>query len=60
MIPIRALFDAMVMTPYFPHPDIIIYLEGSFDDIIDRIQVRGRTMEQQTPLSYWEEMYRAL
>lgn len=51
------LFEAMVMTPYFPHPDLLIYLEGSMDDILSRIQERGRQMEQQTPISYWEEMY---
>ncbi|WP_453992595.1 deoxynucleoside kinase [Bacillus nitroreducens] len=51
------LFDAMVMTPYFPHPNLLIYLEGSLDDIINRIQERGRLMEQQTPISYWEEMH---
>src|SRR5690625_4719574 len=28
-----SLFDAMVMTPYFPHPDLLIYLEGSFEDV---------------------------
>ena len=48
----KGLFDAMVMTPYFPHPDLLIYLEGSFDDIVDRIQERGRPMEQQTPIEY--------
>ncbi|MDL4839123.1 deoxynucleoside kinase [Aquibacillus rhizosphaerae] len=53
----RSLFDAMVMTPYFPHPDLLIYLEGTFDDVVDRIKKRGRPMEQQTPLSYWEEMH---
>ncbi len=52
-----SLFEAMVMTPYFPHPDLLIYLEGSLDDVIDRIQERGRPMEQQTPISYWEEMH---
>ncbi|MGR9541880.1 deoxynucleoside kinase [Priestia megaterium] len=52
-----SLFDAMVMTPYFPHPDLLIYLEGSFEDIVDRIQERGRPMEQQTPLDYWKEMH---
>lgn len=52
-----SLFDAMVMTPYFPHPDLLIYLEGSLDDILDRIKVRGRPMEQQTPVAYWEEMH---
>lgn len=51
------LFDAMVMTPYFPHPNVLIYLEGSLDDIVGRIQERGRSMEQQTPITYWEEMH---
>ncbi|MFC0562070.1 deoxynucleoside kinase [Halalkalibacter alkalisediminis] len=52
-----SLFDAMVMTPYFPHPDVLIYLEGSLDHIIGRIQERGREMEQNTPTAYWEEMH---
>ena len=51
------LFEAMVMTPYFPHPNILLYLEGPLDGIISRVQERGRPMEQQTPISYWEEMY---
>ncbi|WP_226671539.1 deoxynucleoside kinase [Metabacillus litoralis] len=53
----RNLFDAMVMTPYFPHPDLLIYLEGSLDDILSRIKLRGRPMEQQTPIDYWKEMH---
>lgn len=53
----KNLFDAMVMTPYFPHPDLLIYLEGPIDDIIGRIQERGREMEQQTPNDYWHEMH---
>lgn len=52
-----SLFEAMVMTPYFPHPDLLIYLEGSIEDILDRIKERGRPMEQQTPVEYWKEMY---
>lgn len=52
-----SLFDAMVMTPYFPHPDLLIYLEGSLDDILLRIKERGRPMEQQTPIDYWQEMH---
>ncbi|WP_062350940.1 deoxynucleoside kinase [Bacillus kwashiorkori] len=51
------LFDSMVMTPFFHHPDILIYLEGSFDHILERIKKRGRPMEQETPITYWEEMY---
>ncbi|WNS75517.1 deoxynucleoside kinase [Bacillus sp. DTU_2020_1000418_1_SI_GHA_SEK_038] len=53
-----SLFEAMVMTPYFPHPDLLIYLEGSLDDILSRIHERGRPMEQQTPIEYWKEMHK--
>jgi deoxyadenosine/deoxycytidine kinase len=52
-----SLFEAMVLTPYFPHPDILIYLEGSFDDILERVKERGRPMEQQTPVAYWKDLY---
>ena len=52
-----SLFQAMVMTPFFPHPDLLIYLEGSFDEIVKRIKERGRPMEQDTPIEYWKEMY---
>lgn len=52
-----SLFEAMVMTPYFPHPDVLIYLEGTFDDVVSRIKERGRPMEQNTDIAYWEEMY---
>ena len=31
------LFNAMVMTPYFPKPDVLIYLECDYDEVIDRI-----------------------
>lgn len=51
------LFESMVMTPYFPHPNLLIYLEGSLEDILQRIKERGRSMEQETPIAYWEEMY---
>ena len=51
------LFEAMVMTPYFPHPDILVYLEGTLDEVLERIEKRGREMEKQTPRSYWEEMH---
>ncbi|MGG3736139.1 deoxynucleoside kinase [Heyndrickxia coagulans] len=50
------LFDAMVMTPYFPHPDLMIYLEGKLENILERIKKRGRPMEQDTPVEYWIEM----
>lgn len=52
------LFEAMVMTPYFPKPDVLIYLDGPLDAIISRVEERGRKMEQQTPVTYWEALYR--
>jgi deoxyadenosine/deoxycytidine kinase len=51
------LYEAMVMTPYFPHPDVLIYLDGPIEDIIARIRGRGRTMEQETPVSYWKDLH---
>ncbi len=53
----KSLFDSMVLTPYFPHPDLLIYLDGNLDTILERIQKRGRDMEIQTPIEYWEEMH---
>lgn len=52
-----SLFNSMVMTPFFHHPDLLIYLEGSFDEVLNRIKERGRPMEQDTPIEYWKEMY---
>jgi deoxyadenosine/deoxycytidine kinase len=51
-----SLFEAMVMSPYFPAPDLLIYLEGTFDEVVERIKERGRPMEQETPIEYWKEM----
>jgi Deoxynucleoside kinase. len=52
-----SLFEAMVMTPFFHHPDLLIYLEGPFEKIVERIRERGRPMEQETPLEYWRDLY---
>ena len=54
----NALFNAMVMTPYFPHPNLIIYLEGDIDEIVGRIGTRGRQMEIDTPVEYWYNLHR--
>src|SRR5699024_2919699 len=51
------LFESMVMTPYFPHPELLIYLEASYDKIVARIHNRGRDIEKNTRISYWEELY---
>ncbi len=52
----KALFEAMVMSPYFEKPDLIIYLEGNIEHVVERIQERGREMEVQTDIDYWREL----
>ncbi|CUN02078.1 deoxynucleoside kinase [Turicibacter sanguinis] len=54
----NSLFNDMVMTPYFPHPNLIIYLEGDIDEIVGRIGTRGRQMEIDTPVEYWYNLHR--
>ena len=52
-----SLFQAMVMTPYFPHPDLVIYLEGDLDEVLRRIDERGRQVELDTPTTYWHDLH---
>ncbi len=40
--------------PYFPKPDLIVYLETSVPVLSDRIEKRGRGYEQKIPASYLE------
>ncbi len=53
----KGLFDNMVMTPFFQKPDIVIYLEGELDHILDRINERARDMEVNTDNKYWNDLY---
>ena len=52
------LFNAMVMTPYFPKPDVLIYLECDYDEVIERIERRGRQMEIETDHAYWQKLFK--
>lgn len=40
--------------PYFPKPDLIVYLATSIPELADRIEKRGRGYEQKIPQSYLE------
>ena len=40
--------------PYFPVPDLIIYMETPVTSVISRIKQRGREYEQEIPQSYLE------
>lgn len=51
------LFEAMVYSPYFNDPDLVIYLEADLDTILERIEERGRDMEIATDRAYWEELF---
>ncbi len=53
----NSLFSAMVYSPFFNHPDIVIYLEGDIDEIINRVNYRGRSMEIETDQSYWKTLH---
>ncbi len=54
----KSLFEAMVISPYFEKPDIIIYLEGNIENVVKRINERGRDMEIKTDINYWRELDR--
>lgn len=51
----RDLFNDMV--PYLKKPDLMIYLDGSLDTIVDRINLRGREMEKTVDLEYWANLH---
>ncbi|MBB5173620.1 deoxynucleoside kinase [Texcoconibacillus texcoconensis] len=53
----HSLFEAMVMNPYFPKPNVLIYIDGQFESIMQRIHDRGRDMEINTPRAFWEDLY---
>ncbi|OPJ56006.1 deoxynucleoside kinase [Alkalithermobacter paradoxus] len=46
------------MIPYLKKPDLMIYLTGSIDSIISRINTRGRDMEKRVSKDYWENLHR--
>ncbi|MDR5659060.1 deoxynucleoside kinase [Serpentinicella sp. ANB-PHB4] len=50
------LFYCM-MTPYLVKPDLMIFLDGSIDTILKRINQRGREMEQKIPNDYWIDLH---
>ncbi|MGL5021084.1 MAG: deoxynucleoside kinase [Mycoplasmatales bacterium] len=51
------LFEAMVYSPYFKPPDLVIYVEGDIKDILKRINTRGRKSEINTSIEYWHKLH---
>lgn len=40
--------------PYFPRPDLIVFIEATIESIMGRIEKRGRGYEQKIPQNYIE------
>ena len=51
----RDLFNDMV--PHLRRPDLMIYLDGSLDTILNRINLRGREMEKSVDIEYWANLH---
>ena len=51
----RDLFNDMV--PHLRKPDLMIYLDGSLDSILHRINLRGRDMEKTVDIEYWKNLH---
>jgi deoxyadenosine/deoxycytidine kinase len=45
------------MLPYLRKPDLMIYLDGSIDTILHRINLRGREMEKAVDKDYWANLH---
>lgn len=51
----KELFHNMV--EFLQTPDLLIYLDGSVDSILNRISSRGRDMEKQVDITYWQNLH---
>jgi deoxyadenosine/deoxycytidine kinase len=45
------------MTDYLKAPDLMIFLDGSIDTVLERIASRGRDMEKTVDRGYWEGLH---
>lgn len=50
----RKVYD--ILTEGHPKPNVLIYLTASLDTLIERIQLRGREVEQNIQASYLEQI----
>ncbi|MDN5342144.1 deoxynucleoside kinase [Oceanotoga sp. DSM 15011] len=50
----KQIFDTMLQ--YLKKPDLLIYIKTDVKTILKRINKRGRQMEIQTPIEYWEQL----
>lgn len=51
------LFNAIIENPSYQAPDLIVYLSGRFESILERVKKRGRAAEADTSKDYWYDLY---
>lgn len=44
------------MMRYIPHPDLLVFIDADIDTILARIRKRGRNMELEVPIAYWQQL----
>ncbi|AEX84615.1 deoxycytidine kinase [Marinitoga sp. 1135] len=44
------------MLEFLKKPDLLIYIKTSVDTVVKRIAKRGREMEMQVPIEYWQQL----
>ena len=52
------LYAELLHSPAARPPSLLIYLHGPLDEILARIERRGRPKERDTARRYWEELHR--
>lgn len=45
------------ITKYLKKPDLMIYLDGSIEKVLERIDFRGREMEKSVGRQYWKSLH---
>ncbi|AKI98107.1 deoxynucleoside kinase [Kosmotoga pacifica] len=48
------MFNSMMR--YIRHPDLLVYVDADVDTILSRIRRRGRQMELEVPIAYWQQL----
>jgi len=48
------MFNSMMK--YIRHPDLLVYIDADVDTILSRIRRRGRQMELEVPIAYWQQL----
>ena len=53
----QRLYAELLYSPAARPPRLLIYLHGPLDVVVDRIAMRGRPKEKDTPIEYWTALH---